>query len=444
MLRRCGGAETDKAIANFQIAGEPIPRDVIHWLGWLKAAGAEVNAQLGLLEPDMAARIAAAGRRVAAGELDEQFPIDVFQTGSGTSSHMNANEVIARLAGDDVHPNDHVNRCQSSNCVFPSAVHLAAVDVATNTLLPALERLAEALEAKAAELAHVTKAGRTHMMDAVPVTLGQELDGYAAQVRQSIRRVAGSIERLAEIPIGGTATGTGLNVHPEFAERVRERLTRETGLPARPPADPFEATGARDGLVEASGALRSTAVSLTKIANDIRLLSSGPRTGIGEITLPELQKGSSMMPGKVNPVICEVVTQVACQVIGNDAAVAFAGSQGHLELNAYVPVMARNLLASMHLLAAAAETFATKCIAGIEANERRCRETAERSLPAATALAPHLGYDVVDSIIREALATDRTAAEIARERGVDAGLLDRVLDAHAMTRGGIMPAVPAG
>src|SRR5919198_1639397 len=314
------GPETTKAIENFQVSGEPIPRHVARWLGRIKAAAARVNAELGLLDHDKAERIASAADRVAAGELDEQFPIDVFQTGSGTSSNMNANEVIAALAGDDVHPNDDVNLGQSSNDVFPSAVHLAALGEITSDLLPSLERLARALGAKAREFDDVVKSGRTHWMDAVPVTLGQEFGGYAAQVREGIARIEDALPRLGKIPLGGTAVGTGLNTHPEFAARVRARLQEETGLEISPPADPFESQAARDALVETSGMLKTVAVSLTKIANDIRFLGSGPRAGLGELILPELQKGSSIMPGKVNPVIPEVVTQVSAQVIGNDKA----------------------------------------------------------------------------------------------------------------------------
>ena len=345
------GAETAKAVSNFPVSGEPIPAPVARWLGRIKAASARVNAELGLLDPDLADRIASAGDRIAAGEFDDQFPIDVFQTGSGTSSNMNANEVMAALAGDDVHPNDHVNMGQSSNDVFPSAVHLAALGEIAHDLLPALERLAASLERKAFEFDDVVKSGRTHLMDAVPVTLGQEFAGYAAQVRQGIARVEDAMPRLGQIPLGGTATGTGLNTHPEFAARVREHLSRDTGLTVSAPVDHFEAQAARDGLVEASGALKVVAVSLTKIANDLRLMGSGPRAGLAEIYLPELQKGSSIMPGKVNPVIPEVVTQVAAQVIGNDAAITVGGLQGHFELNVFIPMMARNLLDSIRLLA---------------------------------------------------------------------------------------------
>src|SRR5438309_9585988 len=366
--RELWGGETDKAVANFPVSGEPIPASVARWLGRIKAGAARVNAELGLLDPDKAQRIAEAADRVASGELDDQFPIDVFQTGSGTSSNMNANEVIAALAGDGVHPNDDVNMGQSSNDVFPSAVHLAALDELTNDLLPALTRLGDSLAAKAHEFDDVVKSGRTHWMDAVPVTLGQEFGGYAAQVRQGIARVESTLERVGQIPLGGTAVGTGLNTHPEFAARVRRRLSEETGLTILPPADPFEATGARDALVEASGALKTVAVSLTKIANDIRWMGSGPRAGLAEIQLPELQKGSSIMPGKVNPVIPEVVTQVAAQVIGNDAAITVGGLQGHFELNVFVPLIARNLLDSIELLTSTCTIFAEKCVDGIQAN----------------------------------------------------------------------------
>ena len=371
------GGETAKAVANFPVSGEPIPVAVAHWLGRIKAAAARANADLGLLDPDLAQRIAAAGDRIAAGEFDDQFPIDVFQTGSGTSSNMNANEVIASLAGEGVHANDHVNMGQSSNDVFPSAVHLAALDRAVNDLLPALEQLAHALEGKAKEFDDVVKSGRTHLMDAVPVTLGQEFSGYAAQVRQGIARVQDALPRLGQIPLGGTATGTGLNTHPEFAAKVRELLHEATGLPVSAPADPFEAQAARDGLVEASGALKVVAVSLTKIANDLRLMGSGPRAGLSEIFLPELQKGSSIMPGKVNPVIPEVVTQVAAQVIGNDTAITIGGMNGHFELNVYVPLIARNLLQSIGLLASASRLLADKCVSGIEANRERNEQYAE-------------------------------------------------------------------
>src|ERR671924_485000 len=370
--RELWGAETRKAIENFPVSGEPIPALVARWLGRIKGAAARVNAELGLLDPEKAERIASAGDRVAAGQLDDQFPLDVFQTGSGTSSNMNANEVIATLAGDDVHANDDVNMGQSSNDVFPSAVHLAALGELVSDLLPALDQLARALEAKAREFDDVVKSGRTHWMDAVPVTLGQEFGGYAAQVRQGIARVQDALPRLGQIPLGGTAVGTGLNTHPEFAERVREILHADSGLGISASADPFEATAARDGLVECSGALKVVAVSLTKIANDLRLMGSGPRAGLSEIFLPELQKGSSIMPGKVNPVIPEVVTQVSAQVIGNDGAITVGGMQGHFELNVFVPLLARNTLDSVKLLASASGLVTELCVDGIEANGENC------------------------------------------------------------------------
>ncbi|MFZ0341024.1 MAG: class II fumarate hydratase [Gaiellaceae bacterium] len=428
------GGETAKAVENFPVSGEPIPAPVVRWLGRIKGAAARVNAELGLLEPDKAERIAAAAERIAAGELDDQFPIDVFQTGSGTSSNTNANEVLAALAGEGVHPNDDVNMGQSSNDVFPSAVHLAALDEITNDLLPALEKLAASLCAKAQEFDDVVKSGRTHWMDAVPVTLGQEFSGYAAQVRQGVARVRDALPRLGQIPLGGTATGTGLNTHPEFAARVRELLVRETGLEISAPADPFEAQAARDGIVEASGALKSVAVSLTKVANDIRFLGSGPRAGLAEIALPELQKGSSIMPGKVNPVMPEVVTQVAAQVIGNDAAITVGGMQGHFELNVFVPLLARNVLDSVKLLASASRLFAEKCVDGIEANRDNCERFAELTLSAATALNPYIGYDRATEIVKEAAASGRSLREVAREQGVDESVLDEALDYRKMAK----------
>jgi fumarate hydratase class II len=432
--RELWGTETTKAIANFPVSGEPIPASVARWLGRIKGAAARVNAELGLLDQDKAERIAAAAEQVAAGELDDQFPIDVFQTGSGTSSNMNANEVLAALAGDDVHPNDDVNMGQSSNDVFPSAVHLAALDELNNDLIPALEGLAEALEAKAREFDDVVKSGRTHLMDAVPVTLGQEFGGYAAQVREGIERVRSTLNRVGQIPLGGTAVGTGLNTHPEFAERVRKLLSAETGLEIRPPADPFESQAARDALVEASGALKVVAVSLSKIANDLRLMGSGPRAGLSEIFLPELQKGSSIMPGKVNPVIPEVVTQVGAQVIGNDAAITVGGLQGHFELNVFVPMIARNLLQSVGLLAAAARLLDEKCVQGIEANREQNERYAELTLSAATALNPYIGYDKASEIVKEAATSGRSLREVAREAGVDEATLEKALDYRAMAK----------
>jgi fumarate hydratase, class II len=426
--------ETSKAVGNFTVSGEPIPAPVAHWLGRIKGAAARVNAELGLLDPDKAERIATAAERVASGELDDQFPLDVFQTGSGTSSNMNANEVIATLAGEDVHPNDDVNMGQSSNDVFPSAVHLAALDQLSHDLIPALELLANSLGLKSQEFDDVVKSGRTHLMDAVPVTLGQEFSGYAAQVRQGADRVRDTLERVGQIPLGGTAVGTGLNTHPEFAQRVRRRLSEETGLKISPPADPFEAQAARDALVEASGALKTVAVSLTKIANDLRLMGSGPRAGLAEIFLPELQKGSSIMPGKVNPVIPEVVTQVAAQVIGNDQAIAVGGMQGHFELNVFVPLIARNLLESIRLLAAASRLLAEKCVDGIEANRENAERYAELTLSAATALNPHIGYDRASEIVKNAATTGRSLREVAREAGVSEEILDQALDYRAMAK----------
>ena len=432
--QRLWGAETAKAIDNFAVSGEPIPLAVARWLGRIKAAAARVNAELGLLDRDLAERIAAAADRVAVGEFDDQFPIDVFQTGSGTSSNMNANEVIASLAGADVHPNDHVNMGQSSNDVFPSAVHLAALDELRRELLPALTRLASSLLGKAREFDAVVKSGRTHLMDAVPVTLGQEFAGYAAQVREGIARVEDAMPRLGQIPLGGTATGTGLNTHAEFAPRVRDELSRETGLPISAPADHFEAQAARDGLVEVSGALKVVAVSLTKIANDLRLLGSGPRAGLRELFLPELQKGSSIMPGKVNPVIPEVVTQVAAQIVGNDAAITIAGMGGHLELNAYVPLMARNLMQTIALLASAARLLGEKCVDGIEANREQCERYAELTLSAATALNPYIGYDKATEIVKAAASTGRPLREVARAAGVEEHILDEALDYRRMAK----------
>jgi fumarate hydratase class II len=428
------GGETAKAIGNFPVSGEPIPVPVARWLGRIKAAAARVNGELGLLDADKAERIAAAGDAIAEGRHDDQFPIDVFQTGSGTSSNMNANEVIASLAGEGVHANDDVNMGQSSNDVFPSAVHLAALAELEHDLLPALDGLAAALERKAEEFGDVIKSGRTHLMDAVPVTLGQEFAGYAAQVREGAARVRDTRKRLGQIPLGGTAVGTGMNTHREFAERVRALLVEATGLQISAPADAFESQAARDGLVEASGALKVVAVSLTKIANDLRLMGSGPRAGLGEIFLPELQKGSSIMPGKVNPVIPEVVTQVAAQVIGNDQAITVGGMQGHFELNVFVPLMARNLLQSIKLLASASRLLAEKCVDGIEANREQLEQYAELTLSAATALNPYIGYDKASEIVKTAASSGRSLREVALEAGVEESVLDEALDYHAMAK----------
>jgi fumarate hydratase, class II len=429
------GPETEKAVENFRVSGERVPVPVVRWLGRIKAAAARVNAELGLLDAELAGRIARAADEVANGEHDDQFPIDVFQTGSGTSSNMNANEVIAALAGDEAHPNDHVNRGQSSNDVFPSAVHLAALDEVSRDLLPALEGLAEALSRKAKEFDDVVKAGRTHLMDAVPVTLGQEFGGYAAQVRLGAERVRDTLGRVGQIPLGGTATGTGLNTHPEFAEKVRRILAEDSGLQISAPADPFEAQGNRDALVELSGALKVVAVSLTKIANDLALMNSGPRAGLAEIRLPTLQKGSSIMPGKVNPVIPEVVIQVGAQVIGNDAAITVAGSQGQFELNVRVPLIARNLLDSIRILASSVRLLDEKCVAGIEADRETAERHAEATLATATALNPHIGYDRATEIVQVAAASGRTLREVAREHGVDEATLDEALDLRKIAAG---------
>jgi fumarate hydratase, class II len=434
---RLWGGETSKAVENFPVSGERVPRPVIHWLGRIKGAAARVNADLGLLERDIADRIAAAADAVASGEYDDQFPIDVFQTGSGTSSNMNANEVIAKLAGEPAHPNDHVNMGQSSNDVFPSAVHLAAIDQVRSQLLPALERLEQALAAKAEEFAEVVKSGRTHLMDAVPVMLGQEFGGYAAQIRLGRARIESALVHVAQIPLGGTGTGTGINTHPEFAARVREMLARDTGLEISPPEDPFEAQGNRDALVELSGAMKVLAVSLTKIANDIAWMGSGPRTGLAELYLPELQKGSSIFPGKVNPVIPEVVLQVGAQVIGNDAAITVAGTQGNFELNVRVPLIARNLLDQIRLLSSAAKLFAEKCVSGIEVNREMTDRHAESTLAAATALNPYIGYDRATEIVNEAAASGRTAREVAREKGVDEETLEKAFDLAKMAKGNL-------
>jgi len=428
------GGETNKAVENFPVSGETVPVPVVRWLGRIKAAAARTNAELGLLDGDLAERIAAAGDAIAEGKHDDQFPIDVFQTGSGTSSNMNANEVIAAIAGDGVHPNDHVNMGQSSNDVFPSAVHLAALGEVTENLLPALSALSDAFAAKATEFADVVKSGRTHLMDAVPVTLGQEFSGYAAQMRLGRERVEGALGRVAQIPLGGTATGTGLNTHPEFAARVRALLSDATGLSVDAPADPFEAQGNRDALVELSGAMKVVAVSLTKIANDLAWMGSGPRTGLGELLLPELQKGSSIMPGKVNPVIPEVVLQVAAQVIGNDTAITIAGTQGNFELNVRIPLIARNLLDQVKLLTSAATLLREKCVDGIEANEEATLRHAESTPAIATALNPYIGYDKATEIVKEAVASKRTIREVAREKGVDDETLDKALDLTAMAR----------
>ena len=437
-------AQTQRAVENFPVSGRTIDPALIHALGAIKRAAARVNAELGIVPADVADAIAVAAGEVADGEWDSQFPIDVFQTGSGTSSNMNANEVIATLAGERlgsaVHPNDHVNASQSSNDTFPSAIHIAAARSITGELVPALEHLATAFEKKAAEFAEVVKSGRTHLMDATPVTLGQEFGGYAAAVRAGIERLAGALPRVAELPLGGTAVGTGLNTPPGFAAKVIDQLAGDLSLPLSEARDHFEAQGARDGLVEASGVLRVVAVSLYKIANDLRWMSSGPRAGLAEIHLPDLQPGSSIMPGKVNPVIPEAVCQVVAQVLGNDQAVAFAGAAGNFELNVMLPVMARNLLESIRLLANISRLLADRCVDGITADVERCRTYAESSPSIVTPLNSYLGYEEGAKIAKQALAEGKTIRQVVIERGhVAAGRiteeqLDQVLDVLSMTR----------
>ena len=437
-------AQTQRAVDNFPVSGLRLEPSHIEALAWIKAAAARVNAELGVVPEDMAKAIADAADEVANGRWDGEFPVDVFQTGSGTSSNMNANEVLATLAserlGAPVHPNDHVNASQSSNDVFPSSIHLAATGAVVRNLIPALDHLAAALGRKASEFATVVKSGRTHLMDATPVTLGQEFGGYAAAIRLGVERLQATLPRLGELPLGGTAVGTGINTPPGFAARVIEELREATGLPLTEARDHFEAQGSRDALVEASGMLRVVAVSLYKIANDLRWMASGPRAGLAEIRLPDLQPGSSIMPGKVNPVIPEAVCQVVAQVIGNDAAVAFGGAAGNLELNVMLPVLARNLLESIRLLANISRLLADRCVDGIEADEERCRTYAESSASIVTPLNRYLGYEEAAKVAKQSLAERKTIREVVLERGyVDAGSLtieqlDEALDVLGMTR----------
>jgi fumarate hydratase, class II len=438
------GANTQRAVENFPVSGERLPRELIGALASIKGAAATVNGRLGVLEPDMAEAIHDAAAEVARGDYDDQFPIDVFQTGSGTSSNMNANEVIATLAtrrlGRPVHPNDDVNASQSSNDVFPSAIHIAAALMIKRSLLLALDRLAAALEAKASEFADVVKSGRTHLMDATPVTLGQEFGGYAAAVRHGAERIAEALPDVGELPLGGTAVGTGLNAPRGFAAAVIARLAEDMGLPLTEARDHFEAAGGRDALVAASGVLRSIAVSEYKICNDLRLMNSGPLTGLAEIRVPDLQPGSSIMPGKVNPVICEAVCQVCAQVIGSDAAVAFSGAAGNFELNVMMPVIGQNLLDSIRLLSSASRLLADRCVDGITADVERMRRFAESSPSIVTALNRFLGYEEAAAVAHEALATGKTIREVVISRGhVERGdlteaQLDAALDVLAMTR----------
>jgi fumarate hydratase class II len=439
-------AQTQRAVENFPISGRPLERSQIRALGLLKGAAARVNAKLGVLEPDVAEAIAAAADDVAAGKCDEHFPLDVFQTGSGTSSNMNANEVIATLAsralGRDVHPNDHVNASQSSNDTFPTTVRVAATEAVVTDVIPALDHLASTIERRAEEWTDVVKAGRTHLMDAVPVTFGQEAGAWAAQVRYGIERLRSGLGRLAELPIGGTAVGSGLNAPDGFGAAVAAELAAATGLPLVEARDHFEAQASQDGVVETSGQLRTVAVSLSKIANDVRWLGSGPRTGLAELALPDLQPGSSIMPGKVNPVICEATLQVVAQVIGNDAAVAYAGAQGNFQLNVNLPVIARNVLESAKLLAAVSRLLADKVFDGVQVDVERSREHAEGSPAIVTPLNRYLGYEEAAAVAKQALKERKTIRDVVLERGyVDAGKLtleqlDSALDVLRMAHGG--------
>ena len=440
-------AQTQRAVENFPISGRTIDPRLIRALAQIKGAAAAVNADLDEVpgvDERIGGAIETAARDVADGRWDDQFPVDVFQTGSGTSSNMNMNEVLATLASEQlgevgaVHPNDHVNHSQSSNDVFPTAMHLAAAEAIRLDLRPALVELRDALQAKAEEFAPVVKAGRTHLMDATPVTLGQEFGGYAAQIDQAIERLDGCIPRVTEVPLGGTAVGTGLNAPPAFAPAVIERLVQETGLPLTEAADHFAAQSSRDALVEASGHLRTLAVALIKIANDLRWMGSGPTAGLAEIRLPDLQPGSSIMPGKVNPVLPEAVTQIGAQVMGNDAAIAFAGSQGTLELNVFMPMMAANLLDSIRLLSNGSRVFAERCIAGIEADTEQCRRYAEMSPALGTALNPYIGYEKAAEVVKRAMEEHRTIREVVLEEGLlSEAEADTALDVDAMAKGGL-------
>jgi len=437
-------AQTQRAVENFPISGQQLERSHIQALAQIKAAAAKVNARLGVLDKSVADAIQKAAAEVAAGDWDDQFPIDVFQTGSGTSSNMNANEVLATLAGEKlgraVHPNDHVNASQSSNDVFPSSIHIAATSAVVRDLIPALAHLAKALRKKQKKFATVVKSGRTHLMDATPVTLGQEFGGYAAQVELGAERLRASLPRLAELPLGGTAVGTGINTPKGFSAAVIKEVARATKLPLTEAQDHFEAQGARDGLVETSGQLRTIAVSLTKISNDIRWMGSGPRAGLGEITLPDLQPGSSIMPGKVNPVIPEALCMVCAQVIGNDAAITFGGAAGSFELNVMLPMLARNLLESIRLLTNICRLFADRCVDGITANEERCLELAESSPSVVTPLNRFIGYEEAAIVAKQSLKERKTIKQVVLERGyVEDGKLteaqlDSALDVLSMTK----------
>jgi fumarate hydratase, class II len=437
------GAQTQRAVENFPISGIPLERAHIAALARIKAAAATINAELGVLPADLAEAICTAAEEVAMGRWDDHFPVDIFQTGSGTSSNMNINEVIAGLAaarlGRPVHPNDHVNASQSSNDVFPTSIHIAATSALHRDLIPSLQHLYAALDAKAVGFAAVVKAGRTHLMDATPVTLGQEFGGYAAQIQLGLERIAASLPRLAELPLGGTAVGTGINTPPGFASRVIAELGRATGLPLTEARNHFEAQGSRDGLVEMSGQLRTIAIGLYKITNDLRWMGSGPRAGLGEIRIPDLQPGSSIMPGKVNPVIPEAVAMVCAQVVGNDAALAFGGSSGAFELNVMLPLLARNILESIRLLATSTRLLADECVVGITADIDRCRELAESSPSVVTPLNRYIGYEEAAIVVKAALAERKTIRQVVIDRGyIDQGKLteaqlDSALDVLSMT-----------
>jgi len=441
------GAETQRAVENFPISNLRFPRRFLRALGMLKKASAAANRELTLLPKDLAEAISLAAQEVMEGKLDDQFVLDIFQTGSGTSTNMNANEVIANRANEilggkigdkrPVHPNDHVNLGQSSNDIIPSSIHIAALEGIQRDLLPALSSLQSILEEKAREFDRVVKIGRTHLQDATPIRLGQEFSGYASMVQHGMRRLENTGRHLAELAVGGTAVGTGINTHPAFAGLVVGKISEMTGLTFREAENHFEAQGAKDALVEASSALKTLAASLMKIANDIRWLGSGPRCGIGEIILPEVQPGSSIMPGKVNPVIPEALCQVAAQVIGNDATIAIGGMSGNFELNVMMPVMAHNLLQSISLLANASLLFAQKCVRGLKADGERCREMIEKSLALATALSPHIGHDAAARIAREAYESGKTIRQVAREKKVlPSEKLEKILDPWRMTEPG--------
>ncbi len=436
-------AQTQRAVDNFPISGTTVERSLIAALAAIKAAAAAENARLGIVEGPVAEAIRSAAAEVAAGRFDGEFPVDVFQTGSGTSTNMNMNEVLATLAserlGRSVHPNDHVNASQSSNDTFPSAIHVAATQQIVISLVPALEHLAGALRRKAGEWESVVKSGRTHLMDATPVTLGQEMGGYATAVEHGVERLHAALPRVGELPLGGTAVGTGINAPEGFAAGVVRRLADDLGLPLTEARDHFEAQGARDALVEASGAARTVAVSLYKCATDLRWMGSGPRAGLAEIRIPDLQPGSSIMPGKVNPVIPEAVSQVVAQVIGNDAAVAFGGAAGNFELNVMLPVIARNLLESLRLLANVSRVLADRCVAGLEADVERCRTYALSSPAIGTALNPYIGYEEAAKVIKASLAEGKDLRTVVLERGLlSPEEADKALDVEAMTRGGIV------